>query len=104
MSSSIIFCSFISAEKIFQPNRYPWVVIIYTRKEDTDGKRKRYLCGGTLIASKYIISAGHCMHDARNRVIPVTDVNVSSSNKEKKPVEATVMTRSRGRGELGGMG
>ena len=40
-----------------QMNKYPWVVTIvnnfgFPRPED---------CGGTLVASKYVISAAHCL-------------------------------------------
>ena len=36
-------------------NKYPWIVaLIYTANDE-------HFCGGTLVASKYVVSAAHCM-------------------------------------------
>ena len=45
-----------------QINKYPWLVRLYN-KPTSDGNS---FCGGTLIASKYVISAAHCMFEYDN--------------------------------------
>ena len=37
-----------------QANKYPWMVALVNSKGDQ-------FCGGTLVSSKYVISAAHCM-------------------------------------------
>ena len=39
-------------------NKYPWLVRIFNHKTYSD------YCGGTLIASKYVISAAHCFYNS----------------------------------------
>ena len=41
---------------LIEMNKYPWMALIWIYSHG-----KRYLCGGTLVASKYVISAAHCM-------------------------------------------
>merc|ERR1711953_406981 len=48
-------------------NKYPWMVTFVS----PDGSQ--WLgCGGTLVASKYVISAAHCMFTDQAQTIPVT--------------------------------
>ena len=43
---------------MLQINRYPWLVLVGAVK---DGETKpSFGCGGTIVASRYIISAAHC--------------------------------------------
>lgn len=37
-------------------NKYPWTVQL------TQGRNGRLFCGGTLIHSQYVLTAGHCIH------------------------------------------
>ena len=36
-------------------NKYPWIVALILKSDDS------HFCGGTLVASKYIVTAAHCM-------------------------------------------
>ena len=42
-----------------QINKYPWLVRIISR--DGDSYNFGGFCGGTLVASKFVITAAHCM-------------------------------------------
>ena len=46
-----------------QANKYPWVVALTT----LGGGQ---YCGGTLVASKYVITAAHCMWQDQEMTIP----------------------------------
>ena len=43
--------------KLCQANQYPWVVLLKIMNS-----KGFSTCGGTLVASKYIITAAHCVH------------------------------------------
>ena len=51
---SIVFCKRNQWDFINQKNKYPWMAALV---DSTGGQ----FCGGTLVASKYVISAAHCM-------------------------------------------
>merc|ERR1711976_577730 len=53
-------------------NKYPWMAAIM------DGTGSSQFCGGTLVASKYVISAAHCMFydQAGTQPRPANDVSV----------------------------
>ena len=42
-----------------QINKYPWLVRIISR--DGDSYNFGGFCGGTLVASKFVITAAHCL-------------------------------------------
>nr|AID60291.1 easter-7 [Nilaparvata lugens]APA33893.1 seminal fluid protein [Nilaparvata lugens] len=39
---------------------FPWMVYISTTKEYADGPDRYFSCGGTILNSKYVLSASHC--------------------------------------------
>jgi len=53
-------------------NKYPWMVALM------DGTGSSQFCGGTLVASKYVVTAAHCMFFDQNAQQPLatTDVKV----------------------------
>ena len=63
-----------------QANQYPWLVKLRIYKMDMYGIYGTFLCGGTLVASKYIISAAHCVHDDFEKVVQESDIKVFISN------------------------
>merc|ERR1719384_664687 len=46
----------VGGSEVKPKNKYPWMVALVDTNT-TDGQ----FCGGTLVASKYIITAAHCM-------------------------------------------
>jgi len=48
-------------------NEWPWMVAL---SRGTDGSSQSYICGGTLIAEEWVVSAAHCFFDTSgNRVL-----------------------------------
>jgi len=53
-------------------NEYPWQVLLNVRRGT-----KMYICGGSIISSKEILTAAHCVcYDRSNRVLPKEDVRI----------------------------
>ena len=46
-----------------------------------DKIKRVYICGGTLVASKYIISAAHCVFDDLGGLVKESDIKVRISDK-----------------------
>ena len=38
---------------MLQKNKYPWMVYV---------RPGNFICGGTLVASKYVVTAAHCLY------------------------------------------
>jgi len=51
-------------------NKYPWMVALM------DGTGSSQFCGGTLVASKYVVTAAHCMFFDQNAQQPLTTAQV----------------------------
>lgn len=57
--------SFLLIFKFSQFNKYPWIVALI------DSNGNRWNCGGTLVASKYVITAAHCTFKSKPSDIKV---------------------------------
>jgi len=53
-------------------NKYPWMVAILVSRISGDHP----WCGGTLVASKYVITAAHCKYDNGGNVINPSDMKI----------------------------
>ena len=55
-----------------QRNKYPWMVYV---------RPGNYICGGTLVASKYVVTAAHCLFfdQAGTQPMATSDVQVAMS-------------------------
>ena len=51
-------------------NKYPWVVYV---------RPGNFICGGTLVASKYVVTAAHCLYfdTAATQPMATSDVQVT---------------------------
>ena len=59
----------VGGTEVAPANKYPWMVAVV----DSLGGQ---FCGGTLVASKYVISAAHCMFNLDGTSLTNTDFKV----------------------------
>ncbi|EDS32664.1 coagulation factor VII [Culex quinquefasciatus] len=43
---------------------FPWMVLLYSRTD-------RFVCGGTLVSARYVLTAGHCVNSEESKIISV---------------------------------
>uniref|UniRef100_A0A1A9WS69 Peptidase S1 domain-containing protein n=1 Tax=Glossina brevipalpis TaxID=37001 RepID=A0A1A9WS69_9MUSC len=61
---------------------FPWSVLVEYAKEDGT---KGHFCGGTLIASKWVLTAAHCIKDTYAKNLQVTGVRLGEWNTDTNP-------------------
>jgi hypothetical protein len=61
-----------------RPNGWPWLVSIGVRYRSSAGvwQNRTHICGGTLIDSSHVLTAGHCLEQKiDDRFVPLTSTN-----------------------------
>ncbi|XP_053693703.1 phenoloxidase-activating factor 3-like [Sabethes cyaneus] len=61
----------ISKGKIAQVYEYPWMVLLEDSKND-------FVCGGTLISQRYVLTAAHCLKSAKIISVRVGELDLTS--------------------------
>ena len=61
-----------SFANLFQPGKYPWLVTVLSTSSPVD-----LVCAGTLVASKYVVTAAHCMFLDQDATQPVSAADVT---------------------------
>ena len=65
-------------ESLCQKNKSPWMALVYSLVQKVG-----YVCGGTLIASKFELSAAHCIQKDETEVLsPASHIIVTNSQSQ----------------------
>lgn len=69
----ILFCYIkwsctITGGKETELDQFPWTALLKVTFDYGD-KQASYSCGGSLISSKYILTAGHCVFEAGAKIV-----------------------------------
>ncbi|KAF2903321.1 hypothetical protein ILUMI_02866 [Ignelater luminosus] len=56
-----------------QPGEFPWLVALMYQLQNID---YRYLCRGSLVTNRHVITAAHCVHFGHTRIKPIEDLIV----------------------------
>ena len=60
---------------MLQKNKYPWMVDISLNSE--------FYCGGTLVASKYVVTRAECLFYSNDSAVATSDVQVILSTRRR---------------------
>ena len=67
-------------------NKYPWLVRIWTIKPAEEESH----CGGTLVATKYVVTACHCLYEYSKQAVIINGKEVYLITREYTPAELKV--------------
>ena len=83
---------YILGGRTVQANKYPWVVLLKVLDH-----RGYLTCGGTLVASKYILTAAHCVHGHQGTRVKESDIKVRMFAMKNNAVFSTLIGRGMSR-------
>ncbi|XP_075973757.1 phenoloxidase-activating enzyme-like isoform X2 [Anticarsia gemmatalis] len=69
--------------------QFPWTVLLKVTFDYGD-KRQAFNCGGSLISSRYVLTAGHCVYDEGGKIVDI-EVNLAEYDKRTFPKDCKLV-------------
>ena len=73
----------VSGQPVKNPGDFPWIGALGW---GVAGEKQEYRCGGTLITSKHILTAAHCIKDGGPNTVVLGEVNLESDGVQQKSI------------------
>lgn len=69
---------------------WPWIVAL-GYKATKAGNPPKWLCGGTLVSSRHVVTAGHCVHNRKDLyLVRLGDLDLASDNDGASPIDVVI--------------
>ncbi|XP_015589545.1 venom protease [Cephus cinctus] len=73
-----------------QLGAWPWIAALGYRSTKNPNS-PRWLCGGTLVSSRHIVTAGHCVHNQRDLyIVRLGDLDLNSDSDGATPIDVLI--------------
>ncbi|XP_075973756.1 uncharacterized protein LOC142975017 isoform X1 [Anticarsia gemmatalis] len=79
----------ITGGKETELEQFPWTVLLKVTFDYGD-KRQAFNCGGSLISSRYVLTAGHCVYDEGGKIVDI-EVNLAEYDKRTFPKDCKLV-------------